>query len=160
MRCLRRNTSRFWIIRFSDWRNRIRKIIALCWRNWDGWCRWWDGWDGWWDGWDGWCRRSRNLRVWEFWVTKIRICCEAEFVKELDLNELESKLGFWTIASLGLKKWRKHKLETDIGIAGLTETGKIWHPEWSLSTKLDVELEFALKMCAGWHTRILNRSSS
>ena len=48
---------------------------------------------------------------------------------------------FWAIASLGLKKWRKHKLETGIEIAGLTETGKIWHPEWSLSTKLDVELE-------------------
>ena len=38
------------------------------------------------------------------------------------------------------------KLETDIGIAGLMETGKILDFEWSLSTKLDVGLEFALKI--------------
>ena len=33
------------------------------------------------------------------------------------------------------------KLETDIGIAGLTETGKIWDFEWSLSTKLIFRVE-------------------
>ena len=38
------------------------------------------------------------------------------------------------------------KLETDIGIAGLMETGKILDFEWSLSTKLDVGLEFALQI--------------
>ena len=36
------------------------------------------------------------------------------------------------------------KLETDTGIAGLTETGKIWDFELSLSTKLHFGLEFAL----------------
>ena len=38
------------------------------------------------------------------------------------------------------------KLETDTGISGLTETGKIWDFEWSLSTKLDFEWEFALQI--------------
>ena len=37
------------------------------------------------------------------------------------------------------------KLETDIGIAGLMETGKIWDSEWS-STKLDFGLQFALQI--------------
>ena len=27
-------------------------------------------------------------------------CCEGEFAKELDLNDSETKLCFWTIASL------------------------------------------------------------
>ena len=36
------------------------------------------------------------------------------------------------------------KLETDTGIAGLMETGKIWDFELSLSTKLDFGTEFAL----------------
>ena len=38
------------------------------------------------------------------------------------------------------------KLETDTGIAGLRETGKIWDFEWSLSTKLDFGLEFVLQI--------------
>ena len=38
------------------------------------------------------------------------------------------------------------KLETDTGIAGLTETVKLWDFEWSLSTKLDFGLEFALQI--------------
>ena len=38
------------------------------------------------------------------------------------------------------------KLETDIGVSGLTETGKIWDFEWSLNTELDFELEFALQI--------------
>ena len=37
-------------------------------------------------------------------------------------------------------------LETDTGIAGLMETGKIWGFEWSLSTKLDFGLELALQI--------------
>ena len=53
IRCLRRRTIRFWIIRFNDWRNRKRKSIAIFWRNLDGKFR---------------C--SRNLRAFEFWVTK------------------------------------------------------------------------------------------
>ena len=44
-------------------------------------------------------------------------------------------------------KWgRDAKLETDTGIAGLTETGKTWDFELSLSTKLDFGLEFALQI--------------
>ena len=38
------------------------------------------------------------------------------------------------------------KLETDTGIAGLTETGKIREFQLSLSTKLDFGLEFALQI--------------
>ena len=38
------------------------------------------------------------------------------------------------------------KLETDIGIAGLTETDKIWDFEWSWSTKLDLGLELTLQI--------------
>ena len=73
--------------------------------------------------------------------------CEAEFVKELDLNEWESKLCFWTIASLEFESVEEtQKLETDTGIAGLMETGKIWDFELSLSTKLDFWLEFALQI--------------
>ena len=73
--------------------------------------------------------------------------CEAEFVKELGLNEWESKLCFWTIASLEFESVEEtQKLETDMGIAGLTETGKIWDFEWSLSTTLDFGLEFALQI--------------
>ena len=50
--------------------------------------------------------------------------CEAEFVKELDLNEWESKLCFWTIAPLEFESVEeKQKLKTDTGIAGLIETG-------------------------------------
>ena len=73
--------------------------------------------------------------------------CEAEFVKELDLNELESKLCFWTIASLEFESVEEtQKSETDTGIAVLMETGKIWDFELSLSTKLDFGLEFALQI--------------
>ena len=36
--------------------------------------------------------------------------CEAEFVKELDLNEWESKLCFWTIASLEFESGRNTKI--------------------------------------------------
>ena len=73
--------------------------------------------------------------------------CEAEFVKELDLNEWESKLCFWTIASLEFESVEEtQKSETDTGIAGLTETGKIWDFELSLSIKLDFGLEFALQI--------------
>ena len=73
--------------------------------------------------------------------------CEAEFVKELDLNEWESKLCFWTIASLEFESVEEtQKLETDTRIAGLTKTGKIWDFELSLSTKLDFALEFALQI--------------
>ena len=72
--------------------------------------------------------------------------CEAEFVKELGLNEWESKLCFWTIASLEFESVEEtQKLETDTRIAGLTKTGKIWDFELSLSTKLDFRLEFALE---------------
>ena len=53
MRCLRRGTSRFWIIRFNDWRNWKRKIIVICWGNWDGWFK-----------------SSRDLRNWKFSVIK------------------------------------------------------------------------------------------
>ena len=71
--------------------------------------------------------------------------CEAEFVKELDLNEWESKLCFWTIASLEFESVEEaQKSETCTEIAGLTETSKIWGFELSLSTKLDFGLEFAL----------------
>ena len=80
--------------------------------------------------------------------------CEAEFVKELDLNEWESKLCFWTIASLEFESVEEtEKLETGTGIAGLTETGKIWDFELSLrcSTRL---------VCARRKTRILSRSFS
>ena len=38
------------------------------------------------------------------------------------------------------------KLETDVGIAGLMETDKIWDFEWSLSTKLDLGLELTLQI--------------
>ena len=73
--------------------------------------------------------------------------CEAEFVKELDLNESETKLCFWTKASLEFERVEEtQKLETDTGIAGLTETVKLWDFEWSLSTKLDFGLEFALQI--------------
>ena len=54
---------------------------------------------------------------------------ERKFVKEIDLNEWESKLWFWTIASVGL-----------------TKTGKIWDFEWSLSTTLDFGFEFTLQI--------------
>ena len=73
--------------------------------------------------------------------------CEAEFVKELDLNEWESKLCFWTIASLEFESVEEtQKSETDTGIAVLMETGKIWDFGLSLSTKLDFGLEFALQI--------------
>ena len=73
--------------------------------------------------------------------------CEVEFVKELGLNEWESKLCFWTIASLEFESVEEtQKLETDTRIAGLTKTGKIWDFELSLSTKLDFGLEFALQI--------------
>ena len=38
------------------------------------------------------------------------------------------------------------KLETDTGIVGLTETGKIWDFEWSSNNKLGFWLEFALQV--------------
>ena len=38
------------------------------------------------------------------------------------------------------------KLERDIGIANLMETGKIWGSVWSLSTKLHFELRFGLQI--------------
>ena len=48
------------------------------------------------------------------------------------------------------------KLETDTGIAGLTETGKIWDFEWS-STKLDFGLQFALQIATrALETRLLS----
>ena len=41
-------------------------------------------------------------------------CCEAEFVKELDLNEQESKLAFQTIVLLEFESVEEtQKLETD-----------------------------------------------
>ena len=73
--------------------------------------------------------------------------CEAEFVKEIGLNEWEPKLCFWIIASLEFESVDEtQKLETGTGIAGLMETGKIWDFELSLSTKLDFWLEFALQI--------------
>ena len=54
---------------------------------------------------------------------------------------------FWTKASLEFERVEEtQKLETDTGIAGLTETVKLWDFEWSLSTKLDFGLEFALQI--------------
>ena len=54
---------------------------------------------------------------------------------------------FWTIASLEFETVEEtHKLETDTGIARLTETDKMQDFEWSLSTKLDLGLEFALQI--------------
>ena len=51
---------------------------------------------------------------------------------------------FWSKASLEFERVEEtQKLETDTGIAGLTETVKVWDFEWSLSTKLDFGLEFA-----------------
>ena len=48
------------------------------------------------------------------------------------------------------------KLETDIEIAGLTETGQIWDFKWSLSNKLGFELKFALQIARQvLETRIL-----
>ena len=48
------------------------------------------------------------------------------------------------------------KLETNIGIAGLTKTGKIWDFEWS-STKLDSGLQFALQIAKqALETRLLS----
>ena len=59
--------------------------------------------------------------------------CEAEFVKEIGLNEWEPKLCFWIIASLEFESVDEtQKLETGTGIAGLMETGKIWDFELSL----------------------------
>ena len=73
--------------------------------------------------------------------------CEAEFVKELGLNEWESKLCFWTIESLEFGSVEEtQKSERDTGIAGLTETAKIWDSELSLYTKLNFGLEFALQI--------------
>ena len=62
-----------------------------------------------------------------------------EWQKELDLNESESKLCFWTITLLCF--WT-----INTGRPGLTETSKIWDFEWSLSSKLDFGLEFALQI--------------
>ena len=57
------------------------------------------------------------------------------------------KLGYWTIASLEFQSVGEiQKSETDIGIAGLLETGEIWDFEWSLSTKLDFGLQFVLQI--------------
>ena len=48
--------------------------------------------------------------------------CEAEFVKKLDLNESESK----EFASLEFESVEEtQKLETETGISGLMETGKL-----------------------------------
>ena len=73
MRCLRRFTSRFCIIRFNYWRSRIRKIITICWGNWDG--RF---------------RSCRNLRPWEFWETNRTllswICETTRFEQKLKLS--------------------------------------------------------------------------
>ena len=100
----------------------------ICWRNWDGWL-----------GVVG-ILGPENFE-------RRKESCEAEFAKELGLNEWESKLCFWTIASLEFESVEEtQKLETDMGIAGLTETGKIWDFEWSLSTTLDFGLEFALQI--------------
>ena len=56
-------------------------------------------------------------------------------------------LVFWTTTSVDLKTVEEmQKLETDTGIVGLTETGKIWAFEWSLSIKLDFVLECALQI--------------
>ena len=65
-------------------------------------------------------------------------------MKEIDKMS-KNQNCFWTIALLGFESVEEtQKLETDIGIAGLTETDKIWEFEWPLSTKLDLGLEFAL----------------
>ena len=81
MRCLRRFTSRFCIIGFNYWRSRIRKIITIFWRNWDG--RF---------------RSCRNHRPQEFWETNRTLSswiCETTRLKQ------ELKLSvFRTIASL------------------------------------------------------------
>ena len=53
MICLRKRTSRFWIIGFIDVRNWRRKIIVICWRNWEGWFK-----------------SNRKLRAWKCWATK------------------------------------------------------------------------------------------
>ena len=56
-------------------------------------------------------------------------------------------LVFWTTTSVDLKTVEEmQKLETDTGIVGLTETGKIWAFEWSISIKLDFVLECALQI--------------
>ena len=71
--------------------------------------------------------------------------CEAEFVKELDLNEWDWKL--FENERLEFESVKEtEKLETDTGIAGLMETGKIWDFELSLSTNLDFGLEFPLQI--------------
>ena len=91
MRCLRRFTSRFCIIRFNYWRSRIRKIVTICWRNWDG--RF---------------RSCRNLRHWEFWETSrtllSRICETTTLKQELKLSV------FRPIASLEFQCGRNTKI--------------------------------------------------
>ena len=128
VRCLRRRTSRFWIIRFNTWRNRKRKIIAICWRNWDGWFR-----------------SVRNLSTWEFWVTKrtlwSRIC------ERTRRKWVRIKTGFLYHSITRIwKSGRNTKTRNRHRYSRFNRTVKIWDLEWSLSTKLDLWLEFSLKI--------------
>ena len=101
IRCLRRRTNRFWIIRFNDIRNWRRKIIVICWRNWDGWFR-----------------SSRNLRAWEFRTRKRKLW--SRICQRTKLEWVRITLCFWTRASLEFESVEEtQKLETDTGIAGL-----------------------------------------
>ena len=61
----------------------------------------------------------------------------SEFVKELDLKWIRIKTGFFKAIEFESMK-ETQKLERDIGIAGLMETGKIWDLGWFLSTKLNL----------------------
>ena len=53
-------------------------------------------------------------------------------------------------------KYGRNTKIRNIGIVCLTETGKIWDFEWSLSTKLDFGLEFALQIAVALETRLLS----
>ena len=81
----------------------------------------------------------------------------SEFMKELDLKWVRIKTGFFkAIASLKFESMKEtQKLERDIGIAGLMETGKIWDLGWFLSTKLNLS-RISLVDCkkSSWHKAI------
>ena len=68
-------------------------------------------------------------------------------MKELDFSCKNQNLCFWTIAPPQFESVEEtQKLETDIRMADLMETGKIWDFEWSWGTKLDFGLELALQI--------------
>ena len=84
-------------------------------------------------------RFVRETEIEDLWVAGIlgfgwqKERREAEFVKEPNLNESELKLGFFrTITSIDSESVEEtQKLEIKVGLAGLTETCKIWDFEWS-----------------------------